>query len=144
MLGVIGILLVVGGTILAIAAPKGQETQGLFGLGWAMFGGFLLIGIPFTNFGKWDGFDKRYKPPKRKIKETPELNRLSLAVRVTGSLCLLLGTGGCAFDLSIDVGNLGPTPIGVLLVVAGLCLWFLWFVAAGFNRDWLQGESAGP
>ena len=81
---------------------------------------------------------------QKKIKETPALNRLSIGVRMTGSLSILLGTGGCVFDLSIDVGNLGPTPVGAVLVVAGLLIWFAWFFAAGVNRDWLRGESSGP
>ncbi|MDE0739753.1 MAG: hypothetical protein OSB83_11100 [Planctomycetota bacterium] len=141
VLGVLAVLLIVGGAVVAAGDDPGV---GILGLGGAIFGGFLLIGIPLTNFGKWDGFNSNYKPPKRKIKETPLLNRLSLAVRVTGSLCLLLGTGGCALDFSVDVGNLGPTPVGAVLVAAGLLIWFAWFFTAGVNRDWLRGESGGP
>ena len=120
VLGALAVLLIVGGAVVAAGDDPGV---GILGLGWAVFGGFLLIGIPLTNFGKWDGFNSNYKPPKRKIKETPLLNRLSLAVRVTGSLCLQEGARSISASMSgpywLSRGCLSGLPGSLPLVSTG-------------------------
>jgi hypothetical protein len=58
---------------------------------------------------------------------------------IVGGLIPVIASGGEGDGLSPDGYN--PFETGLKWLGAGL---FIWFVAAGFNRDWLRGESAGP
>ena len=148
VLGALGVLLIVGGLIPVIAS--GGEGEGLIGLGPACLGFLILVGIFASNFGRWDGYNpaKYGKPGKRKLKETPENKQLSVGSRMAGSLSILLGGGMLAWEWAFGDGTspdgYNPFETGLKWLGAGLFIWFVWFVAAGFNRDWLRGESAGP
>ena len=147
VLMVLGGVLLVGGAAIAIALG---QPAGIIGLGPACLGFFILVGIFASNFGRWDGYNpaKYGKPGKRKLKDTPENRQLSILSRMAGSLSILLGGGMLAWELAF--GNPGNPAsynafmTGLKCLGAGMGIWFVWFVAAAFNRDWLRGESAGP
>ncbi len=143
----LGVLLLVGGLVFVFSLG---EPAGIIGLGPACLGFFILVGIFASNFGRWDGYNpaKYGKPGKRKLKDTPENRQLSILSRMAGSLSILLGGGMLAWELAF--GNPGNPDsynafmTGLKWLGAGMGIWFVWFVAAAFNRDWLRGESAGP
>tara|TARA_B100000809_G_scaffold258226_1_gene301084 strand:+ start:2042 stop:2563 length:522 start_codon:yes stop_codon:yes gene_type:complete len=147
VLMVLGVLLLVGGLVFVFSLG---EPDGLIGLGPACLGFFILVGIFASNFGRWDGYNpaKYGKPGKRKLKDTPENRQLSILSRMAGSLSILLGGGMLAWELAFgDPGNPDSYKAfmtGLKWIGAGSGIWLVWFVAAGFNRDWLRGESAGP
>ena len=147
VLMVLGGVLLVGGAAIAIALG---EPAGIIGLGPGCLGFFILIGIFASNFGRWDGYNpaKYGKPGKRKLKDTPGNRQLSILLRMAGSLSILLGGGMLALEFAF--GNPGnpdsynAVMTGLKCLGAGMGIWFVWFLAAAFNRDWLRGESAGP
>ncbi|MEE3199769.1 MAG: hypothetical protein VX254_07025 [Planctomycetota bacterium] len=147
VLMVLGVLLLVGGVALVIALG---EPAGIIGFGPACLGFFILVGIFASNFGRWDGYNpaKYGKPGKRKLKDTPENRQLSILSRMAGSLSILLGGGMLVWELAFgnpeNPDSYNAFMTGLKWLGAGMGIWFVWFVAAAFNRDWLRGESAGP
>jgi hypothetical protein len=147
VLMVLGGVLLVGGAAIAIALG---EPAGIIGFGPACLGFFILVGIFASNFGRWDGYNpaKYGKPGKRKLKDTPENRQLSILSRMAGSLSILLGGGMLAWEFAFgnpeNPDSYNAFMTGLKWLGAGMGIWFVWFVAAAFNRDWLRGESAGP